>query len=156
MWSASSASSSPTTQTSSGASAPNVSGRSAQGVGAGSIGVSGTGAKYQEQGSLDLSGSKGSAVGGTVGTISAGPGASVILGDPNALNQVSALAQQFADAVSGVASQTPAAVQTALAGQPNAPAASNLLGLNISTNMVYLAIAILGSILAWLFISKKK
>lgn len=137
-----------TTQTTSGAGSPNAS-DTGTAVASGSVGVGSQG-KYQETGAVDLSNAPGAGSGGTVGAITTGGGSTVTIGDTNALGQVSALAQQFSDAVQGVASQTPAAVQSALAGQPNAPA-----GQTIGTNAVYLALAVLGSILAWLFISKK-
>jgi hypothetical protein len=112
-WSASSSSqtSAQKTLTTSGASSPNVT-DTGTAAASGSIAVGAQG-KYQEAGSIDQSGSTGSGLGGSVGTISAGNGASIVVGDPNADNLISQLAQNFSDAVQGVSASAAQGIQTA-------------------------------------------
>jgi len=89
------------TNTSSGASSPNASGGS-QAVGPGSIGVAGTGAKYLEQGATDYAGAQ---VGGVSGSsLNASGGATITIGDPNAVNALGQIADQLANAVTTPAS----------------------------------------------------
>jgi hypothetical protein len=116
-WSASSSSqaSQQKTLTTSGAASPAAT-DSATAATTGSIAVGESG-KYQESGAVDLSGAEG--VGGSVGTISAGSGSSVVIGDPNADNLISQLAQQFSDSVQSVAASGAAGVAAAT-GQPQA------------------------------------
>lgn len=89
--SSSSSSTTTSTNTSSGQSAPNASGGS-QSLGSGDIGVAGTGAKYLEQGATDLSGA------GTIShaNLTAGSGATIQIGDPQAVDALSQVAQQLA------------------------------------------------------------
>ncbi|MGH7224597.1 MAG: hypothetical protein ACRELF_15340 [Gemmataceae bacterium] len=97
--SSSSQSTSQKTLTTSGATSP-ISGGAGSAASSGSIAV-GQGGKYQESGSLDLSGSN---VGGVGGSIKASSGATVNIGDENAVQQLSDLANTFAQTVQGVAS----------------------------------------------------
>ncbi len=76
----------------------------------GSIAVGAQG-KYQEAGAVDLSGA--SKVGGQVGTIDAGTGSTITVGDPNADALISQLADQFSNAVQGVSASAANGLQTA-------------------------------------------
>ncbi|MGH8022218.1 MAG: hypothetical protein ACRED1_01450 [Limisphaerales bacterium] len=95
--SASSQSTQQKTYTTSGASSP-ITGAGAA-AGSGSIAV-GAGGKYLESGAVDQSGSN---FGGVGGNITAAKGSTVNIGDQNAAEQLSNLAQQFAQTVQGVA-----------------------------------------------------
>ena len=110
-WSASSSSqqSQQKTLTTSGAASPNVTDTGTAAT-TGSIAV-GAGGKYQEAGAVDLSGAKD--VGGQVGTISAGTGANITIGDPNADALISQLADQFSSAVQGVSASAATGLQAA-------------------------------------------
>ena len=108
------------TLTTSGAAAP-IASEAGTAATTGSIAV-GQAGKYQEQGSIDISGSKGSGLGGAVGTISAGTGSNIVIGDPNASNVISQLAQQFASSVQDVAAS--GASGAAAAGQAAQAAAA--------------------------------
>jgi len=112
------------TSTSSGANSPNAA-QSSQAIGSGSIGL-GSSSQYQEQGATSVS--AGGDVGGTVGTISAGTGSSVIIGDPNADNLISSLANQFSTTVQNVAAGTSASAAAAPA-QPTGTISYKTIGL---------------------------
>lgn len=109
-WSASSSSQATNqrTLTTSGSAAP-IASETGTAATTGSIAVGASG-KYQEAGSVDLSNAKD--VGGTVGTISAGNGSSIILGDPNADNLISQLAKNFSDTVQSVSTSAAQGVQS--------------------------------------------
>lgn len=86
------------TLTTSGATSP-ISGGPGAAASSGSIAV-GQGGNYQESGSLNLTGAN---VGGVGGSINAN-GSTVNIGDQNAVQQLSQLANTFAQTVQGVAS----------------------------------------------------
>jgi hypothetical protein len=113
------------TSTSSGANSPNAA-QSSQAIGSGSIGL-GSSSQYQEQGATSIS--AGGNVGGQVGTISAGTGSSVIIGDPNADNLISSLAQQFSSTVQNVAAGTSASAAAAPAASTTGTISYKTLGL---------------------------
>lgn len=89
-----------TTGTTSGQASP-VAAEGSQAVGSGSIGVAGQGAKYIESGGTDQSNADLST------RISAGTGSTVTIGDPNANQTISQLAQSLATASQGGSSSSP-------------------------------------------------
>jgi len=133
-----------TTQTTSGANSPNAS-EGSQAIGSGSIGL-GSNAKYQEQGSIDLSGAQKAGVGGSVGSIDAGNGATITIGDPGATKTISDLATQFASTVQGISAGV----------APATPASSDSEPLSYKTiGLIVAAIAVIIGLFGWLFGKKR-
>jgi hypothetical protein len=119
------------TGTTSGTSSP-VAAENSLATAPGSIGV-GSG-KYLESGAMDNTNANLST------SINAGSGASVVIGDPNADNMISQLAQQFSNAVQGVAGA--AAAGGASAG--NAGGSSGTISLKTIGIFIAIVAAIIG------------
>jgi len=136
------------TGTTSGQNSP-VASEGSQSLGSGSIGVAGAGAKYLEQGAADLSGAQ---LGGVQGSqVQASEGSTINIGDPQAVQTIAALAQNFSDQVATLAGSGGAG--STVVTTPGTPTTS--LGLSSSAiNWILGIAAVLG--LAWLFLRKKK
>lgn len=107
-----------TTGTTSGLSSP-VAAEGSQSVGSGSIGVAGTAARYLETGATDQSNADLST------RINTGGGSTITIGDPNASQTISDLAQSLASAsqASGSSSSSPVLVPAAASSIPWTPLA---------------------------------
>jgi hypothetical protein len=135
-------SSSTSTGTTSGPGSP-VSAAGSQAVGTGSIGVAGTGAKYLEEGAADNEHANQST------NITASKGSTVTIGDPNAGQEISSLASQFAQTVQGVAGSGGSPI---ILGGTSTGATGTSTGISLQTILFWGGIAAVILFLAnWLF-----